>query len=83
MPRHKDAVPSVEWKLHISVEVASQVQLLLTDPMRNKVRYGARSDLTEQLYKRWIAERIKEREAGNSFNPQVGGSANIGGDDAA
>jgi len=61
MPRHKDATPSIEWKLHINVEIAAQVELLLADPMRQKVRYGARSDLTEKLYKRWIDEQLKAR----------------------
>lgn len=65
MPRgaKKKTIPTVEWKLHIDGLLAAQVELFLMDPMRNKPRKGARSTLTEQLYRQWIAEQIRARQA--------------------
>ncbi len=65
MPRGRkpDTIPSIEWKLHIKGTIAAQVELLLTDPVRKKPKWGARSDLTERLYTEWIAQQIALRKA--------------------
>ena len=63
MPRGKkpDTIPSIEWKLHIEGILAAKVELLLTDPVRKKPKYGARSALVEQLLRVWVDEQIKKR----------------------
>lgn len=73
MPRGKkpNTIPSVEWKLHIDGLLAAQIELLLLDPMRKKSRYGARSQLTEQLYRRWVAEQIAARRESGQELPET------------
>lgn len=52
--RPPKAIPTVEWKVYIRSDLAAQVELLLTDPMREKVRYGKRGQLIEQLLEAWL-----------------------------
>lgn len=70
MPRSKNTIPTVEWKLHIEGLVAAQIELLLTDPMRKKPRLGARGKLTTELYKRWIQEKVAEFKAAGKSLPE-------------
>lgn len=65
--RRKDTIPSIEWKLHIEGLLAAKVELLLTDPMRKKPRWGARSNLVEKLLRQWVEEQIKAR--GEQYRP--------------
>lgn len=55
--RKPKSVPTVEWKFHIPVDLAAEVELLLKDPLRERVKYGARSDLLERLLRDWIARQ--------------------------
>jgi hypothetical protein len=66
MARPKDSDPSVEWKVHIKSSLAAKVELLLLDPMRRKVKYGARSQLIETLLERWIEGKLLRD---TSFSP--------------
>jgi hypothetical protein len=43
--------------LRIREDLAATVDLLLLDPMREKVGYGKWSDLIEALLRRWINEQ--------------------------
>lgn len=54
-PVHK--IPRIRWDTYIRLDIASQVELLLADPMREKVKYGARSALIEMLLEEWLAKR--------------------------
>lgn len=58
--RPKAAIPSVEWKVYIRADLAAQVELLLTDPMRERVKYGARGRLLESLLQAWLDAQRKE-----------------------
>ena len=51
---------TIEVKLTLPIEVASDLELLLYDPVRNKVTYGARSHLITGLLKTWIVEKKNE-----------------------
>lgn len=73
--RKPDTVASVEWKLHIRVDIAAQVELLLKDPMRNKVKYGARSQLTEMLYQQWIDIQKRKQEPEFMYSGGTGPNA--------
>lgn len=56
--------PRVQWKVYLPVTVASETELLLIDPLREKVRYGARNDLIVQLLGKWLEdEKAKIRAA--------------------
>ena len=55
---------TVEVKLTLPIEVASDLELLLFDPVRGKIEYGARSHLITDLLRGWIeAEKRKENGA--------------------
>lgn len=57
--RRPNVVPSVEWKAHIPVDLAGQVELLLLDPVTSKPRHGARSELVTRLLRDWILNQQK------------------------
>jgi len=45
----------VEWKIHIPQSLAKAINERLYDPLVNGPAYGARSKLTEKLYRDWLA----------------------------
>lgn len=49
--------PRIQWKLYLPATVASQVELLLFDPLREKIRHGARNELVEQLLREWLEKQ--------------------------
>ena len=61
MPLRRGRPPSktqrIEWKIHISVELAAQVELMLADPVRGRVAYAARSRYIESLIERDLERR--------------------------
>ena len=59
MPRGRPQLkmPRVEWRCQVRADIAAQVELLLADPMRQHVKYGARSVLIEALLEKWLAEQ--------------------------
>ena len=59
--RPPKAVPTRRWDLYIREDLAGQVELLLLDPMREKVTHGARSRLIEELLAKWVQEQIRSR----------------------
>lgn len=57
--RKPNVVPSTQWLLHIPVTLAAKVDLLLKDPVRDKVKYGSRGALLAGLLEQWITGQIK------------------------
>lgn len=57
------AGPKVRWELWLDPILSAEVRLLLTDPMRDKPRYGEISRLMEQLLRVWVDEQRKQRRA--------------------
>lgn len=51
------AVPKVEWAVMIPQPLAAQVELLLLDPLLDKPKHGARSELLEQLLREWLEKQ--------------------------
>lgn len=49
--------PRVQWKIYLPTSIAAQVELLLLDPMRERVKYGARNELVEKLLRSWLEEQ--------------------------
>lgn len=57
--RKANVVPSVQWLLHVPVTIAAKVDLILKDPVRDKVKYGARGELLVMLLERWLTEQLQ------------------------
>ena len=55
--RPANAVPTVKWDVYLRSDLAAQIELLLLDPMREKVKYGARGKLIEQLLSEWLEKQ--------------------------
>ena len=55
--------PRVQWKFYLPETLAAEVELLLLDPMREKVRYGARNELMEKLLRDWLNGQRAEQGA--------------------
>lgn len=54
-PRNK--VPRIKWDVYIRQDLAAQIELLLADPMRERVKYGARGELIESLLEEWLQKQ--------------------------
>ena len=79
--------PKAEWHLRLPIDLASQIDLLLSDPRYERTKYGARSLLMENLLLTWLHKTpaedqqlllstIKERAFGPSavsgaFGPKL------------
>lgn len=58
--RPPNTVPTIRWDTYIPVDTAAQVELLLLDPVRQKVEHGARSRLIAQLLRGWVEEQKRK-----------------------
>ena len=67
--RKPRAIPRRSRHLYIREDIAATVDLILLDPLREKVKYGKWSDLVETLLRNWIAEQRTGRQA--AIVPQV------------
>lgn len=66
--RKPNAVPTIDWKCYVPVNIAAQVDLLLTDPLTGKPKLGARSELVTKLLIRWLNE-VKARQPSTPPQP--------------
>jgi hypothetical protein len=57
--RPKNSVPSVRWTVYVPLTIAAEVELILLDPTREKIKYAARNDLIEELLRDWLNKRRK------------------------
>ena len=69
--RPPKSIPTVDWKLHMPVDLAAEVDLLCTDPVTGKLRYGARTELVE-LALRIHLERLRSIPKEPTDNVLVG-----------
>lgn len=60
-PKHK--IPRVRWDVYIRADLAAQVELIITDPMREKAKYGARSNLIEAVLEKWLKDQRAAAQA--------------------
>ena len=69
--RKPHAEPRICWRFYIRPTLAARVELLLLDPMRDKVKYGARGELMEYLLEEWVAKQLKIQNSSldNSIAP--------------
>lgn len=47
------AIPAIKWKVSVRQDLALFVDMFLLDPSRDKLKYGERSSLIEQLLLEW------------------------------
>lgn len=47
-------IPNIDWKIRMPSDLAAEVELLLFDPVKEEVTYGARSALIEELLRDWV-----------------------------
>lgn len=62
MPRPKRPDKPVRLHVVLPQSLFARFELLLHDPIRNKARYGERSEIIESLVRGWVEEREKEIE---------------------
>ena len=53
------AMETVQRYAYVPVDLAAQIDLLLTDPMKDKPKYGAWSELVNSLLRDWLEEKKK------------------------
>lgn len=61
MARPRLEIPHVGLKIRIPEPLYQKVHLLLLDPVRGRVRSGAWTKLSTDLYTRWVNEQITKR----------------------
>ncbi len=59
MPREPHTDPPKEVQLSLPTSLVDEVDLLLFDPVRGKLRYGARSILVARLLRTWLDAQRK------------------------
>ncbi len=58
--RRPNTEPSTERTFQIRESIDTQVHLLLYDPHKKRIRYGAYSALVNQLLASWLGEKGKK-----------------------
>ena len=48
--------PPVKWRINVPQSVAAKVELMLFDPLKGEIKYGARSDLITKLLVEWLGK---------------------------
>ena len=56
------AIPTVDWKVRIPVDIACKIDMITLDPVRLCTSYGARSELVTILLREFLATREKPAE---------------------
>lgn len=74
------------WSVRIPVTLKAKVDLLLTDPLTGEIKYGSRTQLTEQLLREWLTKQQQlfssKGEEATGFEPDPGRYAGNRGDEA-
>jgi hypothetical protein len=58
--RKKHVIPSVRWRVEVREDLAAKTELILYDPLRQEIAYGARSALVNQLLEEWLSKQLKQ-----------------------
>lgn len=53
--------PKVRFELYLEPILAAEVRLLITDPVRQKPKYGELNRIMEGLLRGWVEERRKAK----------------------
>lgn len=54
MANPKHTVPPIHIRVRLDEKLVDTIDEILKDPLRGRSRYGERSNLVTQLYKRWL-----------------------------
>lgn len=80
MPRHKTQhEETVPWIFNMPASLAYKVDLLLMNPLTGKVKYGARKQLAEKLFREWLERQIGKSPDEAGFEPDLSRYASDGG----
>lgn len=60
MPRPPNIIPSTRWSISLPEDLAAEIELVLADPLTNKVTYATRSKLLETLLRQWLESKKTE-----------------------
>ena len=64
MPRNvQTSEPQEQIQARIPTSLAAEVRARLQDPIRRRTRYGAMSELIEQLLRQWLKEQQNDSAA--------------------
>lgn len=55
--RPANVVPTIDWKVHIPIPIATKIDVFLLDPVTGNTRHGARSAFVTQLLVEWLTSR--------------------------
>ncbi len=64
--RKPNVIPRVRWDLYLPATIAAEINLLLLDPTRDKIRYGARNELIEKLLRDYVRKIKVEQNSGSA-----------------
>ncbi len=67
-------VPRIRWQVFVNEKLAAAVELLLLDPMREKAKYGARTEYLEGLIRKDLTERRIKVDDGTANGDESGDS---------
>lgn len=57
MARPRKPMPTTRWSISIPIDLAAEVEVILTDAFTGQVGYAQRSALIEQLLRGWISTK--------------------------
>lgn len=60
--RPSTGIEKDEFKIRQPVDLMAKVKLLLKDPAKEKLTYGALNQLIEKLLRRWVEDKIAGRD---------------------
>lgn len=73
MPRgrkpHVD--PPTTFTINLPSSLAGKLELLLYDPISGKPKYGGRSQLVQELLRKWVDEQISQNQSPSALTPPI------------
>lgn len=64
--RPENKIPRIEVKVYIRTDILARAKLILLDPVKQKIKYGALTAVFEQLLEEWL-ERHATPEEGRDY----------------
>ena len=58
-------IPRKARIIYLPTDLSAEIDLLLCDPLRGKIQYGAFTTLAENLFRQWVdAQRMQPEQIG-------------------
>jgi len=65
---------TIPWHIEVPEDLAVKVDLLITNPLTGKVKYGERKKLVLRLLRQWLAEQVGSAQGENPMAADEGTS---------